>query len=225
MFRPSVVPPRLQAHSYRWLIVSRNIQKLTNMEVPDLYKNLNYSEKMSREVGLITQAQQANGSFEVPRSYEDAARWLMSRNCLVIEGYDDNSLLCYLPEDVNGDRLIDSFKYWGDQFDRLEEVNRRLREARLEITMNDYSVSVAPPEADADATDWELYATQLELEIIKADARKTVDGLAKIKAQASAVKPSPEVPLKKHGKNDAVVLAVCFIVVVLIIFMIISCFN
>lgn len=149
------------------------------MEVPDLYKNLSYSEKMSREVtGLITQAQQANGSFEVPRSYEDAARWLMSRNCLVIEGYDDNSLLCYLPEDVNGDLLIDSFKYWGDQFNRLEEVNRRLRKARLDIIMNDYIVAVTPPEADADATDWELYATRLELKLITLESRRDVGKIA-----------------------------------------------
>lgn len=193
------------------------------MEVPDVYNNLIYSEKMSRDVtGLITQAQQANGSFEVPRSYEDAARWLMSRNCLVIEGYDDDNLLCYLPEHLDGGRLFDSFNYWGDQFDRLEEVHRRLRRVRLDVSMNDFLLTSTPPEAEADAAAWELYATQLEMEIIKADARKTGEGVATIKPHVSTVKPSPEVPLKKHGKNDAVIFAVCFVVVVLVVFMFIA---
>lgn len=152
----------------------------------------------------------------------EGAKWLMNKGLIGIEAWDDEKIY-YRLVDTASDSLFEICStYWPDQRERLEVVMKKLRPLRLQIIMEDLSPNIVEPGEDADASEWEHYAALLELETTKADARKTVNEVNRIIPSAPAITSTPEAPLKKHGKNDAIVYAVCFVVLVLVVFMIIA---
>lgn len=162
--------------------------------------------------GLLDSAVVNGGTAEAKKEGNtEAAVWLFSRGCIVMEGYDDNKFYYYIPEEAPAELINECHAYWADQVERLDAVKGMLRRLRLRAIACGFDVDkVVAPGAESDADSWELYAKELGRRLDRAEA-----------APAVGSAPIPEAP-KKGGAAGVVVTLL--LMLVFAIFLAYACF-
>lgn len=148
--------------------------------------------------------------------------WLQEQGLIGIEAEDESKIYYRLLPDITQDKFDYCVTYWADQAERLDVLRREGRALRVKALLADFDINSLPiPDANADATDWEIYFTRLKVEILVAESRKEVDTFANI-SQSQGKAPSSAPADNSKGGGCAVL---CFLaMLVFAIFLAYACF-
>lgn len=151
------------------------------------------------------------------------ALWLQEKGIIGIEAEDEKKIYYSLRPEVTQELFDYCVNYWSDQAARFDNIRHEGRALRVKALIAGFDINSVPtPGEDADASDWELYQTQLKLQIMAAETKIEIDTIEhNIKEHRSAAPaPMPEAPKKGAGG----VVVSLLVMLVFAIFLAYACF-
>lgn len=147
------------------------------------------------------------------------ALWLQKQGLIGIEAEDESKIYYSLLPDVTQEKFDYCVNYWADQAARLDELMREGRALRAKALLSGFDInSFSMPDANADASDWEIYFTRLKLKISAAESKKEVNTIANISQDKA-----PSVPAGNSKGGGCAVLSLVAMLV-FAIFLTWACF-
>jgi len=131
------------------------------------------------------------------------ALWLQKQGLIGIEAEDESKIYYSLLPDITQDKFDYCVTYWADQAARLDVLLHEGRALRAKALLAGFDINSLPiPDANADASDWEVYITRLKLKISAAESRKEANTIANISQDKA-----PSVPAGNSKGGGCAVLS------------------